>query len=156
MRKLVIVGEPETVAVAEFLGNPNRLTGVCVERAADRVVVEADGQRIAATAGSDAPQVGDRAIVFVRPESVRIRNGSGPSDESILRATVVRSAFLGDSTEYILSVSDDVYWRLRLDHATRLPVGDAVDLGAPRSACRAFALGGSAEAGSHGPAPAEP
>lgn len=155
-RPTEVYAAPRTAFVAEFLGNPNRLIGICVERVEDRVVVEADGQRIAATAGSDTPKVGERAIVFVRPESVRIRNGTDSADESILRATVVRSAFLGDSTEYILSLSDDVSWHLRLEHTTRLAVGEAVDLGAPRAGCRAFALDGSAEGGSRGVALAEP
>lgn len=155
-RPTEVYTEPETAFVAEFLGNPNRLTGVCVERAAGWVVVEAGGQRIAATAGSDTPQVGERVVVFVRPESVRIRNGTDSADESGLRATVVRSAFLGDSTEYILALGDDVYWRLRLDHATPLAVGEPVDLGIPPGGCHAFGLGGSAEAGSDGPAPSEP
>jgi ABC-type Fe3+/spermidine/putrescine transport system ATPase subunit len=155
-RPTEVYTQPETAFVAEFLGNPNRLTGVCVEEAAGGVVVEAGGQRIAASAGTDTPRVGERAVVFVRPESVRIRNGSGRADASSLRATVVRSAFLGDSTEYILSLGDEVYWHLRLDHATPLTVGEPVVLDAPRSACRAFALGGSAQAGSDGATPPEP
>jgi len=154
-RPTEVYGTPKTAFVAEFLGNPNRLTGVCVERTEDLVVVEADGQRIAATAGSDTPKVGERAVVYVRPESVRIRNGRASADESTLRATVVRSAFLGDSTEYILSLSDDVSWHLRLEHTTRLTVGEAVDLSALRAGCRAFALGGSADDGSQSVAPAE-
>ncbi|MGI8793787.1 MAG: ABC transporter ATP-binding protein [Acidimicrobiales bacterium] len=151
-----VYAEPRTAFVAEFLGNPNSLTGVCVERAENWVVVEAAGQRITSTAGSDTPKVAERAVVFVRPESVQIRNRTDSADENSLRATVVRSAFLGDSTEYILSLNDDVSWRLRLDLSIRLTVGDSVELSVPRASSRAFGLGGRAEDGPNGIAQAEP
>ena len=149
-RPTEIYAEPRTSFVAEFLGNPNRLTGVCVERIQDQVVVEADGQRIVATDASGTLAIGDRAVVYVRPESVRIQDGDASPDGTTLRATVVRSAFLGDSTEYILALSDKVNWHLRLDHATRLAVGEEVNLAAPRPGGRAFALAGSPVDGSPG------
>ncbi|WP_152039516.1 ABC transporter ATP-binding protein [Salinigranum salinum] len=141
----VIYREPATPFVASFVGDNNLFEGRVVERpggatAADagETVVDVDGEPFQVAAGESLP-TGTRVTFAVRPEHLRVvdssdeagggdrRSAGGPSQSSTanrLRARVVRSEFLGETTRVRLD------WRgHEVIARTRDPLDGEVTLG---------------------------
>ncbi len=134
-----VYATPRTAFVAAFVGNPNRLVGQCVSLEDGRASVQSGRGRLVCSIGTNPPTAGAEAIVFVRPEDIRIAEGTTAEDPGVIEARVVRAAFLGDRTEYNVELDDHTQWRLRLEHDHRLAVGARVTLRVPPGLARAFA-----------------
>ena len=93
-----IYRRPRTAFVARFIGDANFLPGRVSAREARGVAVDADaGVRV--VTGDDDARAGDRVVVMVRPESVRL-SVEATSDANCLPAVVRTIAFTGAVTSY--------------------------------------------------------
>lgn len=108
-----IYERPASRLVAGFMGLTTFMEGVVTGVVGDgRVTVRtSDGLTIEASAVSC--RVGEQVALAVRPEHVNIRPGHtpGPGDVNTFHAVVMQVAYLGDSTEYRVSVGE---WSLRV------------------------------------------
>jgi putative spermidine/putrescine transport system ATP-binding protein len=134
-----VYAAPRTAFVAAFVGNPNRVVGRCLSLQDGRATVQVGRGRLSCSTGANAPKAGEAAVVFVRPEDLRMAEASATEGSDALLARVTRAAFLGDRTEYNVELEDHTQWRLRLAHDDRLAIGETVRLRVPPGAARAFA-----------------
>ena len=93
-----VYDHPDTPFVASFVGENNPFAGKVVSSDADFAVVETPH---GALRGRNAKQLkpGDKAILFVRPESFKL--GTGAADATIAAETL-SSAFEGNATHVFL------------------------------------------------------
>jgi iron(III) transport system ATP-binding protein len=135
---------PASRFVADFIGRANFVDGVVGASDGDgRVSVSLLGREMSVPA-APGQRAGGRAVVVVRPESIRVGVGD-------LRGVVRRSTFLGPLAEYELDVDgalllaadpdwmgrglhqpgDEVAWSMRPEQAYVLPPGGADEELAP-------------------------
>jgi iron(III) transport system ATP-binding protein len=138
---------PSSRFVADFIGRANFVEGP-VERADGSGAVEVSlfGQLMRVPA-ADGQQPGSRAVVVVRPESIRVGAGD-------LRGRVRRATFLGPMAEYELEVGDEVLVAVDPDwmgHGLH-ELGEEVALSLRPERAYALPPGGAEEA----PAPIDP
>lgn len=121
--------KPRTEFVAGFLGSANFIEGDIIESNSEVVTIEANGHRLT-QAADRLRKVGERAIVAVRPEHLRIlRNERAPTNQ--IRGTVSEVIFNGHSVS--LRVQASGFGAIQVSGprstAEHLGVGDPVDLG---------------------------
>ena len=134
---------PASRFVADFIGRANFVDGVVSGVNGGSVDVELLGRQMSVPAAS-GQRAGGRAVVVVRPESIRVGAGD-------LRGVVRRATFLGPLAEYELEVDglvllaadpdwmgrglhqpgDEVAWSMRPEQAYVLPPGGADEELAP-------------------------
>jgi putative spermidine/putrescine transport system ATP-binding protein len=118
---------PQTLFVAEFLGDSNLFPG---RVAGGGDAVEVIGQRYRPHARGDSrlPQ-GSPAVVVVRPERMRVADGD--TEENTLDAVVRQVIYLGSSRRLELEFADGRHGQLRepSNAAHALSAGDAIRVG---------------------------
>ena len=102
--------EPATRFVAEFVGDNNVFAGQVVDAPVENeLAVDVDGGdetlRVAAGSGADVA-AGDRVTFCVRPEHLRVADGTVAVTGNALRATVASAEFLGETTRVALDWGD--------------------------------------------------
>ena len=101
-----IYDSPETAFVASFVGENNHFSGKVTAIDQDFVIVDTpSGQlrgRNVKRAGVQQLSVGDEAMIFIRPESLRFIDGG--SADNRLKATVERQEFEGNFWQVFLRV----------------------------------------------------
>jgi ABC-type Fe3+/spermidine/putrescine transport system ATPase subunit len=138
---------PPTRFSAEFLGDINALPG---KVNADRTSAQTPLGPVALGAGAVPVAIASNtdAIVFCRPESVRVSPAASiedfPADYLALTANarVISSSFSGENTLYDIEFHNDIRWRvLRHDAVGEgLPDGDAVKVAVHRQGWSAVPL----------------
>jgi putative spermidine/putrescine transport system ATP-binding protein len=135
---------PETVFVAQFLGETNCLNGTVAETAHSscRAVLETGDLVVAAAAGGLRP--GDRTILCVRPESVQLAatRHDGPNQ---FKAEVLERIYLGDHVRLRLRVCGNDDFLAKLHRDSPMPALQAGDWCLVRWRpvdCRALPAGG--------------
>ncbi len=107
--------QPASTFVADFVGKANFLECTVVGRDGDLYVVRAGGEQLRARAatGGPPPTVGERALLFIRPERAALSAASrgGPG----LRARVTNIEYLGSLVRYTLTGLDG--WTMLIDAA---------------------------------------
>ena len=128
--------QPRTRFVAEFIGKTNLIEGVSEGR--DTFV--RGRLRLRITSGELTP--GAPVMLSIRPHRIEVVPGeSAASGPNVLRASVLRASYLGDSVDYQVRLDDeDVVLRVAAPAASRVHAGDAVSLSVPPDAC--IRLGG--------------
>ena len=97
-----IYDRPETVFVANFLGQSNLIAGTVVTSDSENLVVEGFGQRWALPKGRAATE-GPDVVLGVRPEKTRIRRvgeAGGESGLNRIEGVVTDASFTGVSTQF--------------------------------------------------------
>ena len=127
--------QPRTRFVAEFIGKTNLVEGVAA--ASDTVAL--GSLRLRVGAAGLAP--GARVAVSIRPHDIAlVAPGAGAPGANVLRGTVQRASFLGDSVDYQVRLADgDVVLRVTAPATTRRRAGEAVNLSIDPAACIALA-----------------
>jgi spermidine/putrescine transport system ATP-binding protein len=111
-----IYRRPATLFVANFVGASNQLEGHVREARGGRYAVELDaGGRVIEVAGVEGIAAGERAVVIVRSETLRLERGA--DHEVTLAGTVADVAFLGSQ----------VVTKVTVDGAGQLTVAAAGD-----------------------------
>jgi putative spermidine/putrescine transport system ATP-binding protein len=137
---------PESLFVAQFLGETNCLVGTVTESAQSscRAVLETGDIVLAAPAVG--LRAGDRTVVCVRPESIQLSamRHDGPNQ---FRAEVLERIYLGDHARLRLRVcgSDNFLVKLHRDSAMPpLQVGEVCCVRWQPDDCRALSASGGA------------
>jgi putative spermidine/putrescine transport system ATP-binding protein len=100
-----IYHHPETGFVASFIGKPNRLAGVLVERDGRSGKVRLQGGVLLAAAQTTG-RVGDTVDVFIRPEAIEMK--TGPGDTGDLEGRIALRSFSGASVQFVLRIGEGV------------------------------------------------
>ena len=92
---------PETVFVANFLGQSNLLSANVVSNSGAETSVDIHGSRILLPSARNKSRE-DKVLVGIRPEKINILNtADSPSNKNVLRGGVVTDiSFVGVSTQY--------------------------------------------------------
>jgi spermidine/putrescine transport system ATP-binding protein len=99
-----IYDQPSSVFVAGFIGSANLLPATVTD--ADGAV-EVGGHRLAVPAGNGAgPRAGDRAVLMVRPERVRVLLDAPTNGHVGVRCTVSDLVFQGPVVRVALAAAD--------------------------------------------------
>jgi iron(III) transport system ATP-binding protein len=123
---------PRTRFVAEFIGKTNLVDAV----AAEPSVVTRGALRL--RLGATGLTLGAPVVVSIRPHEIELlAAGRAASPErNVLRATVERVSFLGDTVDYLMRVSDgDLALRVTAPPPARWKPGEPVTLAIAPEAC---------------------
>lgn len=90
--------KPSSAFVAEFIGQTNLFEGEIVGRQLENVLVKTP---IGVLQAAGRGKTGDRVMVSIRPEHVRIDSGA---TENSIGASLLSSTFLGENSEHTLQV----------------------------------------------------
>jgi iron(III) transport system ATP-binding protein len=139
-----VYAHPSNRMVADFMGLVNLVPGTARAVANGRGTVEvADDLAIdvAAPAGL-AP--GDRVDVAIRPENIRLTTSADTAGGTI--ATITSHVFLGNISEYYVTLPSGQVLRVQTHPLQRLNVGDTVAVVVDATQCSAFRHDGTASA----------
>lgn len=136
---------PANAFVARFIGDSNFLSGRIIALHGDdsRQIECVGGLRILAR-NVDGGQPGDKVLVSVRPERVRVAAGGGVGngDRNHVDATVLEHVYFGDALKIRLRVADCDEFFIKLpvgEMSSMTEVGKPVRLAWSRTHCYAFA-----------------
>ena len=123
--------QPRTRFVAEFIGKTNLVDGMAVQPDA----VAHGGITLRVARAGLAP--GAHVALSIRPHQVEIVTPAvGDRDANVLRGTIRRASFLGETVDYQVAVADsDLVLRVAAPAVVRLRPGEAVTLRIERGAC---------------------
>jgi len=111
---------PESLFVAEFVGENNRMEGVVAGNNTGGVQIRlADGTMLRSEARQGFP-VGTPVIVSIRPERIEIDGADAPNR---LPAVVDRAIFHGDSMRVVLRLASDAELVVKLPNARSVRIG---------------------------------
>src|SRR5499425_2463477 len=125
---------PRTRFVAEFIGRTNLVEGV----AEGPDTFARDSLRLRVSSADLAPAA--PAVLSIRPHRIEIAptgsaGGTAPG-AAMLRGTVTRASYLGDSVDYLVQIDgSDLALRVAAGSSRRFRTGDAVILHVPPDAC---------------------
>jgi putative spermidine/putrescine transport system ATP-binding protein len=131
---------PETVFVAEFLGETNRLPGTVREIADAICRVELDSGDVVCATPAGRIKPGDRTILCLRPESVRL----GDTREQFgncYSAQVLERIYLGDHLRVRMRACGRDDFLIKVQRSSAVPslnVGEAYWIGWHSRDCRAL------------------
>jgi iron(III) transport system ATP-binding protein len=134
----VIYREPAVRFVADFIGLTNFIEG-SVRRAANGTAlgeVETASGLITCIL-PDKAVAGDKVLIVIRPEDLNLVSGPAPGTGNVLEGRVATSLFMGDSTEFRITIKDTSL-RLKLHPSTPVAEGDTVRIELPPERCRAL------------------
>jgi len=129
--------EPQSLLVADFVGENNLLKGVLVERSGSDAVVEVEGVKVEAEASAlNGSGPGRNVIVAVRPESLELSSDPGKG----IPGRVTQAIFSGADWRVVVrtAAEADVIVNLRGDRGSELQPGDEVRVAPVRGQARAF------------------
>jgi len=121
-----VYDHPRSEFVAQFLGEANIIPCV-VQSVAERVVLRAEDEIIHVQAPADAPAVGARVLLAIRPEDIAIGTQRMPKD-NVYRCTIGNKVFAGAAPTIWVSMGAGRTLSVRsADRATF----DSLQLGTP-------------------------
>lgn len=101
-----IYERPNCRFVADFIGECNFVDGKVVSANGSRAVLEtAQGLHVSGLMPTPM-QVGNEAVLAVRPEKARLVEGEKPAGENVFPAAVERVAYIGSDTRIIARLPD--------------------------------------------------
>jgi putative spermidine/putrescine transport system ATP-binding protein len=128
---------PATAFVATFIGTVSRFHGVLADASAGKV--DCAGMQLAVPPSRDgAIQDGTAVVVYVRPESIRVRPAQQPErGQNNLQAVVREVTLLGPVIRLSLDHAGQVTFAdINTAERSRFSRGDTVTLSFPAEACR--------------------
>ncbi len=97
---------PATRFVADFIGASNLVEGHLAASDHDLAEVEIDGVGTVRCAPNPEAQVGDEVTIAIRPERLRLARGPAANGENHLRGTVRDVVFVGNDTQYFVTLGN--------------------------------------------------
>lgn len=122
---------PASRFVAEFIGETNLLSGICLGLEGDAVVIDWQGNHIRARAGGLQPIVGSEVVCSLRLEKLSCLPGR-PDTDTAVAAHIVSKVFMGSRTAVTVSIdtAPDVLLRAYVDAELAIGAeGSAVQVG---------------------------
>ena len=115
-----IYDRPASVFVNTFVGSTNLLPGTLADAAAGAAAVRVDGGGTVVTDLTTAASPGDRVLLSVRPEGIRLVAGS---DKAALTGHVTAVMPIGPALIYQVTLADGTGVKVVQDRADALPSG---------------------------------
>ena len=114
---------PESLFVADFLGEANFLPGRIVSGGGTALAVDTAAGRVVAE-GSDEGPDGSEITCCVRPERIELVGDSQtPGQANELAAEVLSSTFLGEIRQYVCGLrNSETTWRVTCLSAAQAPI----------------------------------
>lgn len=112
-----IYNNPQTIFVADFIGNSNLLCGHIVDSSPQCTVLKTnEGEILVKALNPKQVSVGKSAAVWFRSSSLQLLPTSTPATaENEIAATVVHRSFQGESCNYRLKLSENVFINASID-----------------------------------------
>ncbi len=106
----VVYSRPSTKFVAGFIGLANLLEATVVGRDASSHILElADATRVQAAAADGAATLGEKLLLMIRPEHVKLVPAKSPAPHvNCLQATVDHVSFTGSIVNYFLKYAGSI------------------------------------------------
>jgi len=133
-----IYGNPRTLFVAQFLGNPNKSFGMLSELRGNEAIVRIGSTVVEAQPPLEDVHRGESVVLVIRPEAVKIAGSIDTSRANRWDARIVALSFLGERQECVLSIDDDFELRTYLPPDERYALGDVVSVEVPLAECRVY------------------
>ena len=132
---LEIYNQPRTRFVCTFLGDANIFEGAVKSKDKGMAVVETDGFSVMAADEYDRLQVGERAILGLRPEYIEITTSDARTADNAIPAVITDVIFKGSNITYYLRAGEQVILVLTLPWMNESPYieGQQVRLLFPKS-----------------------
>ena len=122
-----IYERPANAFVADFIGNSNLLDAAVIAVGSDAITVRTD-RGLMLRAASTAHGIGDRVVVMIRPEQVRLAPSRDPVGENAMRVRVKETTYLGQDLHLRVVNGEQALTVMAQGSALRnLKVGDEVD-----------------------------
>lgn len=103
----VIYGRPASTFVARFIGDTNLFEGIVRDAGADGARIDLGPLGDCVPMRTDTRlSAGQRVVLSVRPEHVRLGSWPAPVPAAVVRARVVGRSYIGASTRYVLRAAD--------------------------------------------------
>jgi ABC-type Fe3+/spermidine/putrescine transport system ATPase subunit len=120
--------QPKTPYIANFIGEANFLNGTIMKTSKKGMFAEVPGGLMIQTK-SNQFTIGDRIVLAVRPEYIKIEDYTG-SDVNIIAGKIERIRFIGGIIRYeVRLVNDDLMAiRATIESKTQYETGDKVSL----------------------------
>jgi iron(III) transport system ATP-binding protein len=132
-----VYAHPANRMVADFMGLVNFLPGKVRDIKNGVASVEIAAALAVAVPRAEALAVGERVDVAVRPESIRLAAPPVPGNATL--ATVANHVFLGNISEYEVTLGSGPALRVQTHPLQRFRVGEQVAIEIDGSQCSAFA-----------------
>jgi ABC-type Fe3+/spermidine/putrescine transport system ATPase subunit len=129
-----IYEHPQSRFVAEFIGLSNFLEGHVQAVDGDTMLVGVGGLRVTAPALASAA-VGQRVLLFLRPNEVELLRPEDPGGANVFDARVEKITYLGDTMDYRLAFGQGLALRVQTDAQRRFAQGAPVRIRLPRIRC---------------------
>jgi iron(III) transport system ATP-binding protein len=130
-----IYEKPRTEFVASFIGRANTLRGKLVKPG----VVELASGTLLRAADDSGKQPGEAVSICVRPQRVLLDSPPPAAATNKLRGKIERSAYLGEVSDYLVSLADGNQVRALAPVQPYHSVGGHVDVYLPQADCRVVA-----------------
>jgi spermidine/putrescine ABC transporter ATP-binding subunit len=122
-----IYERPANAFVADFIGNSNLLDAVVVTAAPDATTVRT-ARGLTLRAAPAARQTGNRVVVMIRPEHVRLGPGGGSSGDNAMKVRVKEATYLGQDLHLrVVSGEQSLAVMAQASALRHLKVGDEID-----------------------------
>ncbi len=130
-----IYEQPNTLFVADFIGLSDFMEGGVEAVEGEDIVVAVKGLRVHARSGGRF-QVGQKAMLFIRPNSVELLPAGADAGENVFDARVRKITYLGDSVDYRIELPGGWEIRVQTNGSGQLPTGTEVKVRLPPEHCR--------------------
>jgi len=101
-----LYSQPESCFVAEFIGETNMLSCDITGAENQQVFFEWHGHNLSGKCWSGKPEIGQKAIVAIRPENIDC-SATKPRGEKSVEARVIQRIFKGSYTTFKLAVGNE-------------------------------------------------
>jgi spermidine/putrescine transport system ATP-binding protein len=100
-----LYSRPNSVFVANFIGEANLLKATVIARDGDKTALRWNGLEIQASATGHAAKAGDAACILVRPEAIQFSTSPGASVNA-MPGKIRQRVFKGNHTSMLVEVAD--------------------------------------------------
>ncbi len=128
---------PANLFVADFMGLVNKLPAEVLEVAGGTARARVGPHVVTASLPAHDPVTPGRAVVAVRPESIRVLTGAPDDGPNSFEGTVADATFLGNLVDYQIDIGG-VLLRVQADRHLVREVGSKILLKIPVSECVAM------------------
>ncbi len=132
-----IYDRPQSRFVADFIGLSDFLEGQVtdIDLTDATATVTVEGLKVEVAAIPDMA-VGQKVLLFVRPNDVEVLPASQPAEANVYDATVSQMTYLGDRIDYRIVLCDSLELRVQTDGKVRFERGAPVKVRLPKDRCR--------------------
>jgi iron(III) transport system ATP-binding protein len=130
-----VYAHPANRMVADFMGLVNLVPGKVREVSNGAGTVEIAGAIVIAVGALDGVSAGESVDVSIRPENIRLRAASASTDKT---ATITNHVFLGNISEYYVTLPSGQVLRVQTHPLEHYEVGTQVALEIDANQCSVF------------------